>query len=187
MITKPRRERNTVYEIRVSLEDLRSQLVDLEALVNGAKDALDHLPYVPTPREGARYKDDDEAPYELEQRLSAGRLGSLVTAAAEAARQALITCDELVHRAYKRLSELDDGGGGEPGGSAGNGDPDTGPPGGNGDPRVGPDAKARMSRGGIALDVPPELAPFVSAPEGIDTEAAHGGCTLLSLRPPASA
>jgi hypothetical protein len=106
------------------LENLRSVLVDLEALAHAAWETLDRLPFLPTPlsprSEGQ----------ELESRLNYGRLQALVTATASSAKDVLLVCSEMVESSYEPpvTSEEDDegsgsGSGGTPGSSR-NGEPD---------------------------------------------------------------
>jgi hypothetical protein len=127
MYTKPLGESNTVIRLRTSLENLRSFLVDLEALAHAAWETLDRLPFLPTPlsprSEGQ----------ELESRLNYGRLQALVTATATSAKEVLLVCSEMVESSYEPpdTDEEDEGSGsggsGTPGGSS-NGEPDTSEP-----------------------------------------------------------
>jgi hypothetical protein len=71
MPTKPLGESNTVIRLRTSLENVRSCLVDLEALAHAARETLDRLPYMPR-------STGSEGP-ELEVRLNYGRLQTLVS------------------------------------------------------------------------------------------------------------
>lgn len=124
MVTKPLGESNTVIRLRTSLENLRSFLVDLEALAHAARETLDRLPYLPTP-----LSPTSEGP-ELEGRLNYGRLQALVTATASSAKEVLLVCSEMVESSYEppASDEEDDegsgsGSGGTPGSSR-NGEPD---------------------------------------------------------------
>ena len=129
MVTKPLGESNTVIRLRTSLENLRSVLVDLEALAHAAWETLDRLPFLPTslsPRSEGQ---------ELESRLNYGRLQALVTATASSAKEVLLVCSEMVESSYEppTTDEEDDegsgsGGAGTPGGSS-NGEPDVSGPG----------------------------------------------------------
>jgi hypothetical protein len=123
--TKPLGESNTVIRLRTSLENLRSVLVDLEALAHAAWETLDRLPFLPTPlsprSEGQ----------ELESRLNYGRLQALVTATASSAKEVLLVCSDMVESSYEFPVTSDDeddegsgnGGTGTPGSSR-NGEPD---------------------------------------------------------------
>jgi hypothetical protein len=127
--TKPLSESNTVIRLRTSLENLRSVLVDLEALAHAAWETLDRLPFLPTslsPRSEGQ---------ELESRLNYGRLQALVTATASSAKEVLLVCSEMVESSYEppATGEEDDEGSGSgdagtPGGSS-NGEPDGSGPG----------------------------------------------------------
>jgi hypothetical protein len=122
MITKPLGESNTVIRLRTSLENLRSVLVDLEALAHAARETLDRLPYIPIP-----LSPTSEGP-ELESRLNYGRLQALVTATASSAKEVLLVCSEMVESSYEPPDDEDDEGGGSGGagtpGSSRNGEPD---------------------------------------------------------------
>jgi hypothetical protein len=125
MTTRPLGESNTVIRLRTSLENLRSVLVDLEALAHAAWETLDRLPFLPTPlsprSEGQ----------ELESRLNYGRLQALVTATASSAKEVLLVCSDMVESSYEFPVTSDDdddegsgsGGAGTPGSSR-NGEPD---------------------------------------------------------------
>jgi hypothetical protein len=124
MNTKPLGESNTVIRLRTSLENLRSFLVDLEALAHAAWETLDKLPFLPTslsPRSEGQ---------ELESRLNYGRLQALVTATASSAKEVLLVCSEMVESSYEPpvTNDDDDEGGGSGGtgtpGSSRNGEPD---------------------------------------------------------------
>jgi hypothetical protein len=126
LTTKPLGESNTVIRLRTSLENLRSFLVDLEALAHAAWETLDRLPFLPTPlsprTEGQ----------ELESRLNYGRLQALVTATATSAKEVLLVCSEMVESSYDSPDDDDEGSGsGGPGtpGSSRNGEPDVSGPG----------------------------------------------------------
>ncbi len=130
MLTRPLSESNTVIRLRTSLENLRSVLVDLEALAHAAWETLDRLPFLPTPlsprSEGQ----------ELESRLNYGRLQALVTATASSAKEVLLVCSEMVESSYEppvTTDDEDDEGSGSGGagtsGSSRNGDPDVSGPG----------------------------------------------------------
>jgi hypothetical protein len=124
MTTRPLGESNTVIRLRTSLENLRSVLVDLEALAHAAWETLDRLPFLPTPlsprSEGQ----------ELESRLNYGRLQALVTATASSAKEVLLVCSDMVESSYEFPVTSDDeddegsgsGGAGTPGSSR-NGEP----------------------------------------------------------------
>jgi hypothetical protein len=190
LITKPPSESNTVIRLRTHLENVRSYLVDLEALAHAARETLDRLPYLP--------RASGSEGQELEVRLNYGRLQTLVAATATSARDVLVACDEMLEESNEPPDDEgeDEGGPEEPPVSSGNGEPnvegsgnlpqaqaqhgvvevslddiDDGagePPsviggGAPGAPRV---SRTRPSRGGIALDVaagPPELVPVVVA------------------------
>ena len=180
MNTKPPTESSMYIELRTSLEMFRSDLVDLEALANASRDALDQLPFVP---KGPKMDDDEAHPNpDPESALRSGRLDSLVCATASAAQSALVTCVKLIDWAYEYepddeddddndivpMDDIDDDdeGGGSSGANGGgaNGSGQSGPPD-NGDASAAPSvtadelANARPSRGGIALDLPPKPAP----------------------------
>jgi hypothetical protein len=95
MSTKPLGESNTVIRLRTSLENLRSFLVDLEALAHAAWETLDRLPYLPTPPSSR------SEGQELESRLNYGRLQALVTATATSAKEVLLACGEMVESSYE--------------------------------------------------------------------------------------
>jgi hypothetical protein len=105
------------------LENLRSFLVDLEALAHAARETLDRLPYMPVP-----VSPTSEGP-ELEGRLNYGRLQALVTATASSAKEVLLVCSEMVESSYEPPDNGEDeddegsGSGGTPGSSR-NGEPD---------------------------------------------------------------
>jgi hypothetical protein len=88
LTTKPLGESNTVIRLRTSLENVRSYLVDLEALAHAARETLDRLPYLPRP--------SGSEGQELEVRLNYGRLQTLVSATAASARDVLVACDEML-------------------------------------------------------------------------------------------
>jgi hypothetical protein len=119
MNTKPLGESNTVIRLRTSLENLRSVLVDLEALAHAARETLDRLPFMPLPPDPT-----SEGP-ELESRLNYGRLQALVTATASSAKEVLLVCSEMVESSYEPPDDEGSGSGG-PGtpGSSRNGEPD---------------------------------------------------------------
>jgi hypothetical protein len=106
------------------LENLRSVLVDLEALAHAARETLDRLPFMPLPPDPT-----SEGP-ELESRLNYGRLQALVTATASSAKEVLLVCSEMVESSYEDPVATDDdddegsgnGGAGTPGSSR-NGEP----------------------------------------------------------------
>ena len=123
MNTKPLGESNTVIRLRTSLENLRSVLVDLEALAHAAWETLDKLPFLPTslsPRSEG---------HELESRLNYGRLQALVSATASSAKEVLLACSEMVESSYESMDtkgDKDDEGSGS-GGTSGpshSGEPD---------------------------------------------------------------
>ena len=188
MFTRPLGESNTVIRLRTSLENLRSVLVDLEALAHAARETLDRLPFMPLPPDPT-----SEGP-ELEGRLNYGRLQALVTATASSAKEVLLVCSEMVESSYEPPGigdDDDDGGGGNGGagtpGSSRNGEPDASGSGNvpqarqelielsfddiDDEPREPPDVVSNSgrtwrSRGGILLDmatVPPGLTPLVLA------------------------
>jgi hypothetical protein len=191
MRTKPPSESNTAIRLRTHLENLRSYLVDLEALAHAARETLDQLPYMPR-------SSGPDAP-DLEVRLNYGRLQAMVTATATSAKDVLIACDEMLDDPGEPPDDEDDedGGSEEPSGSSGNGGSNVSgaghmpqarqesgaaerleAPGSLDDGRaelpglIGsrvPGAsclpRARQSRGGIMLDVaagPPELVPVLA-------------------------
>jgi hypothetical protein len=129
--TKPLGESNTVIRLRTSLENVRSYLVDLEALAHAARETLDRLPYLPRPS-------GSEHP-ELEARLNYGRLQTLVSATAASAKELLLACDQMLKESEEPPDgddggdsgpeeppddDDDDGGPEEPPVSSGNGEPD---------------------------------------------------------------
>jgi hypothetical protein len=121
MTTRPLGESNTVIRLRTSLENLRSFLVDLEALAHAARETLDRLPFMPLPPDPT-----SEGP-ELESRLNYGRLQALVTATASSAKEVLLVCSEMVESSYEPPDDEDDEGSGSGGpgtpGSSRNGEP----------------------------------------------------------------
>ena len=125
MSTRPLGESNTVIRLRTSLENLRSVLVNLEALAHAARETLDRLPFMPLPPDPT-----SEGP-ERESRLNYGRLQALVTATASSAKEVLLVCSEMVESSYEPPVTMDDeddegsgsGGAGTPGSSR-NGEPD---------------------------------------------------------------
>jgi hypothetical protein len=203
MHTKPPRESNTAIRLRTHLENLRSYLVDLEALAHAARETLDQLPYMPR-------SSGPDAP-DLEVRLNYGRLQAMVTATATSARDVLVACDEMLEDPGEPPDDEDDEDGGPegPSGSSGNGGSkvsgagdmpqarqDFGvaerleAPGFSDDGGAEPDLiesgvpgapcvpRTRQSRGGIMLDVaagPPELVPVLA------------GSAHVELRPTPSA
>jgi hypothetical protein len=112
------------------LENLRSVLVDLEALAHAARETLDRLPFLPTPL------NPGSEGQELESRLNYGRLQALVTATASSAKDVLLVCSDMIESSYEFPVTSDDdddegsgsGGAGTPGSSR-NGEPDTSGPG----------------------------------------------------------
>jgi hypothetical protein len=120
MVTRPLGESNTVIRLRTSLENLRSVLVDLEALAHAAWETLDKLPFLPTslsPRSEGQ---------ELESRLNYGRLQALVTATASSAKEVLLVCSDMVESSYEPPATSDDdegSGGAGTAGSSYNGEP----------------------------------------------------------------
>jgi hypothetical protein len=101
MYTKPLGESNTVIRLRTSLENVRSYLVDLEALAHAARETLDRLPYMPRP--------SGSEGQELEVRLNYGRLQTLVSATATSAKEVLLACDQMLEESDEPPD--DDGGG----------------------------------------------------------------------------
>ncbi|ACY15399.1 hypothetical protein [Haliangium ochraceum] len=185
MSTKPPIERIMYIQMRTSLEMFRSDLVDLEALANAAKEALEQLPYIPKEPCG---KGEDDPLSGPESALRTGRLCGLVCCTATAAENALSTCSKLIDWAYANepdgvddavLADDDDddddddegggnganGGGGTNGGGDGsNGSGNGSPPDGGGvgaapSPGRGELAETRPSRSGVALDLTPAPAP----------------------------
>jgi hypothetical protein len=189
MTTKPLGESNTAIRLRTHLENLRSYLVDLEALAHAARETLDQLPYMPR-------SSGPDAPA-LEVRLNYGRLQAMVTATATSARDVLVACDEMLEDPGEPPEDDgDDGDSGpdEPPVSSGNGglgdsgsgylpqaqaqhvtdarlddiDDGAGEPlgmSGGGAPGVPSLPPTRLSRGGIMLDVAgglPELVPSLA-------------------------
>jgi hypothetical protein len=181
LITKPPNESNTVIRLRTHLENVRSYLVDLEAMAHAARETLDRLPYMPRP--------PDSEGQELEVRLNYGRLQTLVVATATSARDVLLACDQMLGESGEPPEGggeggpeeppddegEDDGGPEEPPSSSSNGEPHVGGSGNLGEPpgvigRGAPGAprvpRTPQSRGGIMLDAaagPPELVPVVVA------------------------
>jgi hypothetical protein len=182
--TKPLGESNTAIRLRTSLENVRSFLVDLEALAHAARETLDRLPYMPRP--------SGSEGQELEVRLNYGRLQTLVAATATSAKEVLLACDQMLAESDEPPDDDGDGGPDEPPGSSGNGEPDVSGSGhllqaqaehdvvevslddiddgpgliGSGVPGAACMPRTRQSRGGIMLDVaagPPELVPLVMA------------------------
>jgi hypothetical protein len=130
--TKPPSESNTVIRLRTSLENVRSSLVDLEALAHAARETLDRLPYMPRP--------PDSEGQELEVRLNYGRLQTLVVATATSARDVLLACDQML------------GDSGEPPEGGGEGGPEE-PPDDEGEDEGGPE-EPPVSSGNGEPDVP---------------------------------
>jgi hypothetical protein len=186
LTTKPLGESNTVIRLRTSLENVRSYLVDLEALAHAARETLDRLPYLP--------RSSGSEGQELEVRLNYGRLQTLVATTATSARDVLLACDQMLAESDEPPDDDGEGDEGpeEPSGSSGNGEPDASGSGhlpqaqgqhgvvevslddiddgpgliGNGVPGAACMPRTRQSRGGIMLDVaarPPELVPLVPA------------------------
>jgi hypothetical protein len=84
------------YSIKNALENLRSFIVDMEAVANAAADTLQHLPYIPrSPRRTGGEPEDDV-------RLNFGRLHALVTATSSNARKVLQEINEIIERLYHR-------------------------------------------------------------------------------------
>jgi hypothetical protein len=138
MSTKPLGESNTVIRLRTHLENVRSYLVDLEAMAHAARETLDRLPYMPR-ASGSEGR-------ELEVRLNYGRLQTLVSATATSARDVLLACDEMLGESGEPPEGSgeggkggpeeppddegeDDGGPEEPPVSSSNGEPDLSSPG----------------------------------------------------------
>jgi hypothetical protein len=147
--TKPPRESNTVIRLRTHLENVRSYLVDLEAVAHAARDTLDRLPYMPR----ASGSEDKE----LEVRLNYGRLQTLVSATATSARDVLLACDEM-------LAES-----GEPpegGGEGGKGGPEE-PPDDEGEDEGGPEEPPVSSGNGEPSAEASGNLPQAQAQEGI--------------------
>jgi hypothetical protein len=135
MPTKPLGESNTVIRLRTSLENVRSYLVDLEAMAHAARETLDRLPYMPR-ASGSEGR-------ELEVRLNYGRLQTLVSATATSARDVLLACDQMLEESGEPPEgggeggkggpegppddedNEDDGGPEEPPVSSGNGEPNS--------------------------------------------------------------
>jgi hypothetical protein len=131
--TRPLGESNTAIRLRTSLENVRSYLVDLEALAHAARETLDRLPYMPRP--------SGSEGQELEVRLNYGRLQTLVSATAASAKEVLLACDQMLAESDEPPDGNDGGDGGpeespvddedgdddggpaEPSGSSGNGEP----------------------------------------------------------------
>jgi hypothetical protein len=137
------------------LENVRSYLVDLEALAHAARETLDRLPYMPRP--------SGSEGQELEVRLNYGRLQTLVSATATSARDVLLACDQMLEES----EEPPDNGGGnggpeEPPDDDGEDDDDGGPEeppvsSGNGEPHVAdsgnlPQAQAQQGVVEVSLD-----------------------------------
>jgi hypothetical protein len=129
------------------LENLRSFLVDLEALAHAAWETLDRLPYLPTPPSSR------SEGQELESRLNYGRLQALVTATASSAKEVLLACSEMVENAYEPpdTDEEDDEGSGS-GGSGTSGSSRKGEPGVSG-PGNDPQAQAITDSSGAMPQV----------------------------------
>ena len=155
MNTKPLGESNTAIRLRTSLENVRSFLVDLEALAHAARETLDRLPYMPRP--------SGSEGLELEVRLNYGRLQTLVSATAASAKEVLLACDQMLEES----EEPPDNGGGnggpeEPPDDDGEDDDDGGPEeppvsSGNGEPHVAdsgnlPQAQAQQGIVEVSLD-----------------------------------
>jgi hypothetical protein len=106
LTTKPLGESNTVIRLRTYLENVRSYLVDLEAMAHAARETLDRLPYIPR-ASGSEGR-------ELEVRLNYGRLQTLVSATATSARDVLLACDEMLAESGEPPEGGGDGGKGGP-------------------------------------------------------------------------
>jgi hypothetical protein len=104
--TKPPSESNTVIRLRTHLENVRSYLVDLEAMAHAARETLDRLPYIP------RASGSDGR--ELEVRLNYGRLQTLVSATATSARDVLLACDQMLEESDEPPEGGEGGGKGGP-------------------------------------------------------------------------
>jgi hypothetical protein len=107
VITKPLGESNTVIRLRTSLENVRSYLVDLEAVAHAARETLDRLPYMPRP--------SGSEGQELEVRLNYGRLQTLVSATATSARDVLLACDQMLEESHEPPDDNGAGGNGDDG------------------------------------------------------------------------
>ena len=129
MRTKPLIHMNTRLQVRSYLDLLRTQLVDLDALTNGARTAMNRLPSLPTrpwqpaPHAGARAPEAlaGERADEIEAQRNYGRLQVLVTAAAEMAEQVMNACEAAIDRIDEGEGEDEDQGGNGGGGPAGAG------------------------------------------------------------------
>jgi hypothetical protein len=153
MNTKPLGESNTVIRLRTSLENVRSYLVDLEALAHAARETLDRLPYLPRP--------SGSEGQELEVRLNYGRLQALVAATASSANEVLLACDRMLEASDEPPDDDGDGGGlDEPPDDDGDGGGGLDEPpvsSGNGEPNVSgsgdlPQAQAQHSVVEVSLD-----------------------------------
>jgi hypothetical protein len=156
MDTKPPGESNTVIRLRTHLENVRSYLVDLEAMAHAARETLDRLPYMPR-ASGSEGR-------ELEVRLNYGRLQTLVSATATSARDVLLACDQMLEEPDAPPDGDDGGGEGGPEeppddeGDDANGGPEEPPvSSGNGEPHVAgsgnlPQAQAQHGVVEVSLD-----------------------------------
>jgi hypothetical protein len=150
--TKPLGESNTVIRLRTHLENVRSYLVDLEAMAHAARETLDRLPYMPR-ASGSEGR-------ELEVRLNYGRLQTLVSATATSARDVLLACDQMLEESGEPQNGGDGGGPEEPPDDGGedDGGPEEPPvSSGNGEPHVGgsgnlPQAQAQHGVVEVSLD-----------------------------------
>jgi hypothetical protein len=156
LITKPLGESNTVIRLRTHLENVRSYLVDLEALAHAARETLDRLPYLP--------RASGSEGQELEVRLNYGRLQTLVSATATSARDVLVACDQMLEESDEPPDGGNGGGKGGPeeppddeGQDEGGGPEEPPVSSGNGEPHVGgsgnlPQAQAQHDVVEVSLD-----------------------------------
>jgi hypothetical protein len=152
LTTKPLGESNTVIRLRTHLENVRSYLVDLEAMAHAARETLDRLPYMPRAA-GSEGR-------ELEVRLNYGRLQTLVSATATSARDVLLACDEMLAESGEPPEGGAEGGPEEPPedeGTDGGGPEEPPASSGNGEPHVAgsgnlPQAQAQEGVVEVSLD-----------------------------------
>lgn len=132
MSTKATNPPPTLHSVQHALEELRSHLVDLEAVAHAAEDALQHVPYAPRmPSAGT----DPDTMYSDAQ-LGMGRLQALVVATASAARLVLQETDGLIDCVYEVRALTR--------GTGGNGN-------GSGSSRAGEDWRPLLLHGSAAL------------------------------------
>lgn len=97
MSTKSSNPPPTLHSVQHALEELRSHLVDLEAVAHAAEEALQDVPYTPRVSPGTA----DEDTLYSDAQLGMGRVQALVVATASAARMVLQEADRLIDDVYE--------------------------------------------------------------------------------------